>query len=90
MKPHRFDALSFIVGTIAILLGLAFLLPAEPTDIFDIVHDFGAWFWPSVLVLIGVAILVPLAARASHSEDDEELDGQDRVDSSDTRGRSAR
>lgn len=69
MKTHRFDALSFIVGVLATLLGLAFLLPKEPTDIFDIVDTFGGWFWPAVLVLIGVAILAPLASRRSPMTD---------------------
>lgn len=71
MKTHRFDPLSFIAGAIAVLIGLAFLLPADPTNIFDIVDEVGAWFWPAVLVLIGVAILAPLASRASDHEDED-------------------
>lgn len=75
MKAHRFDALSFIFGAFATLLGLAFLIPAEPTDIFDVVDAFGAWFWPAVLVLIGTAILVPLMAGSREEQEGEEKSG---------------
>lgn len=65
MKRHTFDYLSFVTGFLATAIGLAFLLPADPTDIFQIVDDFGAWFWPTVLVLVGVAILAPLAVKST-------------------------
>lgn len=71
MKTHRFDPLSFITGAIAVLIGLGFLLPADPTDLFDVIDDFGAWFWPTVLVLVGVAILAPLASRPESGEDED-------------------
>lgn len=73
MKRHRFDYLSFVSGLIATAIGLAFLLPPDPTDIFQILDDFGAWFWPTVLVLVGAAILVPLATRSTEPDEEEGL-----------------
>lgn len=60
MKSHRLDALSFISGLVVTLLGLAFLIPQTPLDIIDVVTSFGSWFWPAVLLVVGVAILVPV------------------------------
>ncbi|MGH3649187.1 MAG: hypothetical protein ACRDU9_00645 [Acidimicrobiia bacterium] len=60
MKFHRFDALSFVSGLVATVIGLIFLIPAEPADLFDYFGDIGVWFWPAVLVAVGVAILAPL------------------------------
>jgi hypothetical protein len=48
---------------IATVVGLAFLIPTDPTDIFDFFSEFGAWFWPVVLVLVGVGIIIPIAGR---------------------------
>jgi hypothetical protein len=59
MKPHRFDPLSFIAGLIATVIGLAFLIPEDPTDIVGLLDDFGAWFWPVLLVVVGIAIIIP-------------------------------
>lgn len=59
MKRHRFDPLSFLAGLVMVGIGLAFLLPPDPTDIFTFFDDFGAWFWPVVLVIAGVAIIAP-------------------------------
>jgi hypothetical protein len=60
MKSHRLDAISFISGLVVTLLGLAFLIPQTPLDIIDVVTSFGSWFWPAVLLVVGVAILVPV------------------------------
>ena len=70
MKSHAFDAISFITGLVATAIGLLFLIPQEPSDVFELVGDLGTWFWPVVLVAIGLAILVPLFLRTG--EDDEE------------------
>jgi hypothetical protein len=70
MKPHRFDALSFIAGLVATGIGLLFLLPAEPGAIFDVLGDVGSWFWPILLLTMGTAILLPpLLKRGDDSED---------------------
>jgi hypothetical protein len=68
MKPHRFDPLSFIAGLIATVIGLAFLIPADPTNIVDLLDDFGAWFWPVLLVVIGIAIIIPAVTGGRDDE----------------------
>jgi hypothetical protein len=68
MKSHRFDAISFISGLVAALVGLVFLVPQTPLDLLDAVTSLGAWFWPVLLLVIGIAILVPVFM----SRDDEE------------------
>ena len=72
MKTHRFDALSFVSGLVMTLIGLLFLLPSEPSDVFTILGDIGNWFWPVLLGVIGIAVLAPLAWRRSKGEDQEE------------------
>lgn len=72
MKPHRFDPLSFISGLIATAIGLAFLIPADPTDIVALLDDFGAWFWPVLLIVVGVAILAPLTWRDADEQSEKE------------------
>jgi hypothetical protein len=73
MKPHRFDAISFISGAVATALGLAFLIPQTPVGLIDMITSLGAWFWPAVLVVVGIAILVPVfASRAADEETVEE------------------
>jgi hypothetical protein len=60
MKSHKFDAISFISGVVAAALGLAFLIPQTPVGIIEMITSLGAWFWPAVLVVVGIAILVPV------------------------------
>jgi hypothetical protein len=60
MKPHRFDAISFVTGLVITLLGLVFLIPQTPVDIIDALTSLGGWFWPVLLLVIGIAILVPV------------------------------
>ena len=60
MKSHRFDAISFISGLVVALVGLVFLVPQTPVDLIDAVTSLGAWFWPVLLLAIGIAILVPV------------------------------
>lgn len=74
MKLHRFDPLSFIAGLIATTIGLAFLIPEDPTDIVGFLDDFGVWFWPLLLVVIGIAIIVP--AVTGGREDDTPSDSE--------------
>jgi hypothetical protein len=76
MKSHKFDAISFISGAVATALGLAFLIPQTPVGLIDMVTSLGAWFWPAVLVVVGIAILVPVfASRAANEEtvDEQEI-----------------
>lgn len=75
MKPHRFDALSFIAGLFITGVGLLFLLLPEPGDIIDAVTDFGSWLWPVIFIAIGVAVLAPLATRRRNQEEETEVPG---------------
>ena len=70
MRSHRFDAISFISGLVVALVGLVFLVPQTPVDLIDAVTSLGAWFWPVLLLGIGVAILVPVFMARSREEED--------------------
>jgi branched-subunit amino acid permease len=59
MKPHRFDTVSFIAGLLFTALGLLFLIPQTPEQLVDMLLDSGAWFWPVLLVAIGLAVIIP-------------------------------
>ncbi|MGH8873363.1 MAG: hypothetical protein ACRDWS_15490 [Acidimicrobiia bacterium] len=60
MKSHRFDAISFFSGLVIALLGLVFLIPQTPVDIIDALTRLGSWFWPAVLLLVGIGVLIPV------------------------------
>jgi hypothetical protein len=72
MKPHRFDVISFISGLVAVVLGLAFLIPQTPVDLIDMVQSLGSWFWPALLVAIGIVVLVPVFASRSPADAEDE------------------
>lgn len=73
MKRHGFDAISFVSGLVITLLGLAFLIPETPVDIIDALTNLGSWFWPTLLLAIGIAILVPVfLSRGGDEESVEE------------------
>lgn len=74
MKTHRFDALSFAAGLVITAIGLAFLLIPDVEDVFDFVTDAGAWFWPVVLIAVGLAILIPLVTPTGDQEAPEEAE----------------
>jgi len=69
MKLHRFDALSFIFGVLITGIGLLFLVLPDAGDIIDVVTDISSWFWPSVFIAVGVAILAPLVSRSNGSDE---------------------
>ena len=70
MKSHRFDAISFISGLVVALVGLVFPVPQTPVDLIDAVTSLGAWFWPVLLLAIGLAILVPVFLRQRDEKDE--------------------
>ncbi len=75
MKPHRFDTVSFIAGLVFTALGLLFLIPQTPEQLIDVLLDSGAWFWPILLVVIGLAVIVPaLLPRAEEEPEGVEVD----------------
>jgi hypothetical protein len=69
MKTHRFDALSFITGLLIMATGLLFLFVDEPSDMFDLLLSLGGWFWPVLLMAIGLAVLIPLTMPKSKPDD---------------------
>ena len=64
MERHRFDPLSFAFGLIYSLIGLIFLVAYTPFDLVDLVVGSLRWVWPAAILVIGVAILIPLARPA--------------------------
>jgi hypothetical protein len=74
MKTHRFDPVSFISGLVITLLGLAFLIPETPLDIVDAVTSLGTWFWPAVLLVVGIAVLVPVFLPKPEDEETSEVE----------------
>ncbi|HEU4916553.1 MAG TPA: hypothetical protein VFV13_08305 [Acidimicrobiia bacterium] len=73
MKSHEFDAISFISGVVAVALGLAFLIPQTPVDLIEMITSLGAWFWPTLLIVIGIAVLVPVfVTRRSDTETEDQ------------------
>lgn len=60
MKTHRFDGVSFFSGLFITMLGLVFLIPSAPSDLFDAIGRLGSWFWPILFVAVGIGILIPL------------------------------
>jgi hypothetical protein len=69
MKTHRFDALSFVSGLLLTATGLIFLFATEPTDLFDMLAGIGGWFWPVLLMAIGLAVLIPLMIPGNKPDD---------------------
>ena len=58
MYKHRFDPISFVFGAGFLLLAAAFVLPADPWNIyFDI--NLG-WLLPLSVLLVGLALVVPV------------------------------
>jgi hypothetical protein len=72
MKIHKFDPISFLAGLVIAAIGLAFLLLPELGNIIDFFTDVGAWFWPIVLLAIGLAILLPVLTRPAGLQDGDE------------------
>lgn len=71
MKLHKFDPLSFIFGVLIAATGLVFLVMPDAGGIVDLVTDFGSWFWPTVLIAIGLGVLAPLLGRKDEEEEAE-------------------
>jgi hypothetical protein len=69
MKVHSFDVLSFLAGLVITAIGLAFLLLPDVGDIIDVFTDGSSWIWPVLFITIGVAVLIPLAARSRETVD---------------------
>lgn len=71
MKSHGFDAISFFSGLVIALLGLVFLIPQTPVDVIDALTSLGSWFWPAVLLLLGIGVLIPVFLPKATEKDEE-------------------
>ncbi len=78
MKRHAFDSISFISGLVATLIGLVFLSPQDPSDLFEAPGNIGSFFWPLLLLAIGVAVLLPLILGRTDQDNASEETGEDR------------
>lgn len=72
MKRHTFDALSFIAGLAFAGIGLAFLLIPDLSNLVHTFRNAASWFWPMVLVVIGLAVIAPAVTRGRDEDDAEE------------------
>lgn len=72
MKTHKFDGISFLAGFVVTVVGLLFLIPTEPSDVIDLVTGVGVWFWPLLLVAIGVAVIVPVLIPTKTTDEEAE------------------
>ena len=70
MNTHKFDSVSFVSGVVLAAIGIFFLIPGTPLEIFDSIGEIGSWIWPAILVVVGVAILVPALARSRQEPED--------------------
>lgn len=77
MKTHEFDGVSFFTGLIFAVLGLLYLIPRDVTDIVDLFIAAGDWFWPVLLLAVGLAVIVPALMPSRRGRDDEVESGQD-------------
>ena len=68
MKTHNFDGVSFFSGLVITVIGLLFLIPNEPTDIFDAIGTLGSWFWPVLLLAVGIAVLIPVVIPSKRQD----------------------
>lgn len=71
MKIHKFDGVSFFSGLFITAIGLVFLIANEPGDIIDAIGRLGNWFWPLLLLIVGVAVLVPALMPKEQNEEPE-------------------
>lgn len=71
MKVHKFDGVSFFSGLFITAIGLVFLIANKPGDVFDAIGSIGNWFWPLLLLIVGVAVLVPALIPKRQSEEPE-------------------
>lgn len=71
MKTHGFDAVSFVSGLIIALVGLLFLIPADATDIIDLVAGLDQWFWPALFLGLGAAVLIPALLSRDREDGDQ-------------------
>ena len=78
MNKHTFDPVSFIFGAGFLALAAAFVLPADPWNIyFDI--NLG-WILPLAILLVGVALVVPVFRSATPASAGDLVDDHASID----------
>lgn len=75
MKSHKFDGVSFFSGIVITAIGLLFLIPDTPSEIFEALGGLGSWFWPIALLVIGVAVLIPVFFPKRGDEERQSISG---------------
>lgn len=74
MKTHKFDGVSFFSGLVITAIGLLYLIADTPSDIFDAVGRLGNWFWPLLVLAIGIAVLIPALVPKKDQDEPKELE----------------
>ena len=62
MNRHPFDVLSFVAGTVFVILGVAFATAGS-----DVV-DQARWLWPAILISLGAAGLAAALRQNANEE----------------------
>ena len=65
MNRHPLDPWSLIFGLFLSVLGIAFLVPAEPISFTNGLTELLGWAVPLLVVLAGVALILPTLRRRS-------------------------
>ena len=58
MKPHRFDSVSFISGSLLVAVGLVFLTPFNVSSLIDALVRAVSWAGPAVALAVGIALIL--------------------------------
>ncbi len=58
MKPHRFDAVSFISGCLLVAVGLVFLIPFDVSSLIDALVSAVSWAGPVIALAVGLALIL--------------------------------
>ena len=85
MKTHRFDIISFLAGLVFTGIGLLFLIPADVAQLWDVLVDWGAWFWPAVFLVVGGGIIAAALLPRKTAKVDDSQAGADDLESTNAR-----
>jgi len=67
MKRHPFDVLSFVAGSVFVILGVAFAIAGSG------VVDQARWVWPAILLTLGAAGLAAVLRPSSDESEEEQV-----------------
>jgi predicted permease len=63
VNRHPLDPWSLIFGLLLSVLGIAFLVPADPIVLANGIDELFGWTVPLLLVLAGIALIAPAIRR---------------------------